>query len=582
MKKCKVCNIIVEDENVYFCEKCGNKLVDEDTEKQFCIKCGSPLDLDDLYCPSCGSKVEQQSSLVEDKKVKMCPICASFIDEDCEVCLNCGYSFSEISQNKNDIVEEVVQENEINTNEKFSEDNQINEFCSQNETKLFGLETKVQEEKYNESITEIITNEDDNENKVCESSNDNTTKKYCSKCGTALELKTIYCSECGYKQEETNEILINEAPRPFIQPIAKYECPEDSEYYCPNCGRGEKNNTVFCKKCKSVLVKKSKLAFSYVEDELTKKQKRIRENRNAHHQQELTKYYQDEQNNVLKYCWYIFGLCFTSVFTGLGFVIFFVMIAGIFFSKKQLKIFKYLLSPMNIHVVKNTKKHFFLNSLWFILGGFIVILLFRIVQCLLCITIFGMPIAKQMNKFVEFFKSPFSAKIISNKEFSCENIKHAVYSRQFIMRNSKLSIFQPNVLEIKKAEKKIQRKKNWLFVLFFFIFLIGFVGLYLAYIFKLSFVEFIFDSYYFEFFNEYSTYIFLAIIGLFFAIAFYCSIGRRMVKRIVVYGYGTKNELTEIFDKKKYYPENNRVFKAYLKLYIDYKDEIDNFIKNEE
>ena len=44
-----------------------------------------------------------------------------------------------------------------------------------------------------------------------------------------------------------------------------------------------------------------------------------------------------------------------------------------------------------------------------------LILLFRIVQCLLCITIFGMPIAKQMNKFVEFFKSPFSAKIISNK-----------------------------------------------------------------------------------------------------------------------------------------------------------------------
>ena len=719
MKKCKVCNIIVEDEKLNYCEICGNKLVVEETNRQFCINCGTPLDLDDLYCPSCGSKVEQQTNLNEDKQMKMCPICASFVDEDCELCVNCGYNFSEILENKSSEVDVITVENEININEQYSNDNQmlssseyietdstenlesntlelndnvetitdnyfadtqeqiievskdlesfaddsitdkvdsdevdnqrlssseyieidstenlesntlelndnvetitdnyfadtqeqiievsndvesfaddsitdkidsdevdnqIHKFDSSNDPEQFDSLQVVKEENVRESSPEILTSERDNESEIHESSNNNFTR-YCSKCGTVLNSEAIFCPECGYNQDGIKETIVMEEPKQFIQPIPKFDCPEDSEYYCPNCGFGEKYNNGFCRKCKSVLVRKNKLAFSYVEDELTKKEKRIRKNKEEQHQEELTRYHQEEQNNILKFSWYIFGLCFAGILTSLGFVIFFLMIAGIFFGKKQLKIFKYLLSPMNVHVIRNTKKYFFLNALWFILGGFIVILLFRVVQCVLCITIFGMPIARQMNKFVELFKSPFSAKIISNNEFSCTNIEKSVYSRQFLLRNIKLSILQPHVLTIKKEEKKAQRKKNWLFVLFFFIFLIGFIGLYLSYIFKLSFTEFIFDSYYFEFIDEYSTYIFLAIIGLFFAIAFYCSIGRRMVKRIVVDGYGTRNQLIEIFDKKKYYPENNRIFKAYLKLYVDYKEEIDNFIKNEQ
>lgn len=51
------------------------------------------------------------------------------------------------------------------------------------------------------------------------------------------------------------------------------------------------------------------------------------------------------------------------------------------------------------------------NILWFILGGFIDAIVWALIGCVWCITIFGIPFGKQYFKFAKLSMSPFGAEI---------------------------------------------------------------------------------------------------------------------------------------------------------------------------
>lgn len=475
------------------------------------------------------------------------------------------------------------------------------------ENNVFWDQSKSSEVSENINISTEILGQGENDKPILDTKSEiiepviNEIKKVnCPYCQNLIDENSVFCPNCGLNlsvdsksvytmtnesssyQKQAVNISPNIAPSiNVIMPTLNYQYDGSTDYYCDDCGHGQNKNTIWCEQCKGKLVRANKLAFSYAEDDVSKRDKKQKEKKLAKHQEALEKYRQGKKNSVLAICWYIFGAIFAGLFSGVGILIYFLTIAGFFFGFDKLQIFKYVFNPQNIHIVKNTKKYWYLNVLWFIMGGFIVLLLFRIVQCLFIMSIFGIPISKELNKFVQFFKSPFSAKILTNDEFSNEELEHAVYARQFMLRNKKLNIFQPNFIEIKKAEKKEQRRKNAIFVLFFFMFIIAFSTIYLWYILKLPFVDIIFENKYFEIFRENSSYVFYGIIAFFFVLAFYCTIYKQTEKKYVVNGYGTRNQLTMKFDKVKYYPRNNNVMKLYYKVYVDYKPEIDDFLENE-
>lgn len=54
------------------------------------------------------------------------------------------------------------------------------------------------------------------------------------------------------------------------------------------------------------------------------------------------------------------------------------------------------------------------NVIWFVLGGFILALLWTILGLLLCITIIGIPFGQQCFKFATLCMAPFGKKVIIN------------------------------------------------------------------------------------------------------------------------------------------------------------------------
>ena len=95
-------------------------------------------------------------------------------------------------------------------------------------------------------------------------------------------------------------------------------------------------------------------------------------------------------------------------FLGLGWCI---TIVGIPFGLQAFKFAKLFLAPFGKKVTTNFGKHAIMNVLWFILGGFTMVLSFFLSGVVLCITLIGIPFAKQCFKLARLSLAPFGATV---------------------------------------------------------------------------------------------------------------------------------------------------------------------------
>lgn len=123
-------------------------------------------------------------------------------------------------------------------------------------------------------------------------------------------------------------------------------------------------------------------------------------------------------NGLFNVFWVIFvGITgvISSALTGIAL---FVSLIGIPFGLQHFKFIPLIFAPAGKRVVTKFCSHFIMNSLWLILGGFITLLVQYALGIVLCITIIGIPLAKQLFKIASFNFAPFGAEIIKDDEYS--------------------------------------------------------------------------------------------------------------------------------------------------------------------
>ncbi len=107
--------------------------------------------------------------------------------------------------------------------------------------------------------------------------------------------------------------------------------------------------------------------------------------------------------------WFIFGGLETALvwlFLGLFWCI---TIIGIPFGRQCFKFAHLSLWPMGKKIATNFGRHAIMNILWFILGGFALVLAYLFLGIVYCVTIIGIPFGLQSFKFARLSCAPFGA-----------------------------------------------------------------------------------------------------------------------------------------------------------------------------
>ena len=111
----------------------------------------------------------------------------------------------------------------------------------------------------------------------------------------------------------------------------------------------------------------------------------------------------------------ILWVLFTGLESALGWLLigllWCITIVGIPFGKQAFKMADLSLLPFGKRVEGNFAKHPIANVIWFLLGGFALVLGFLLAGILWCITIIGIPFGKQCFKLAKLAAAPFGAKI---------------------------------------------------------------------------------------------------------------------------------------------------------------------------
>ena len=123
-------------------------------------------------------------------------------------------------------------------------------------------------------------------------------------------------------------------------------------------------------------------------------------------------------NIVFNIFWFIFvGLegIIVNFFTGISYCL---TIIGIPAGITCFKFIPLIFRPAGREVILNYGSHPVLNTLSLLFGGLISYLLSLIYGCILCITIIGIPLGRQMFKIGKFFLAPFGSKVILKDQYT--------------------------------------------------------------------------------------------------------------------------------------------------------------------
>ena len=109
--------------------------------------------------------------------------------------------------------------------------------------------------------------------------------------------------------------------------------------------------------------------------------------------------------------WIIFGGLVSALGYLLAGLVWCITIIGIPFGLQAFKMAKLVLAPFGKEVKSNFGAHPIANLLWFILGGFGIMLEQFLAGVIFCITIIGIPFGKQMFKMAALSAFPFGATV---------------------------------------------------------------------------------------------------------------------------------------------------------------------------
>ena len=107
--------------------------------------------------------------------------------------------------------------------------------------------------------------------------------------------------------------------------------------------------------------------------------------------------------------WFIFGgIIQAAIYFLLG-VVFCVTLIGIPLAKQYFKLAKVAFWPIGKEVEVNYESHGIMNTVWFALGGFLGAVIYSILAVVFCVTIIGIPFGRQFSKLAKLCKGPFGA-----------------------------------------------------------------------------------------------------------------------------------------------------------------------------
>lgn len=114
---------------------------------------------------------------------------------------------------------------------------------------------------------------------------------------------------------------------------------------------------------------------------------------------------------ILNILWFIFIGFWACIGAFLLGALLCITIVGIPFGKQLFKIASLYGAPFGKTVTLNPGRHIVLNVIWVIIVGFATTVGNFIMGCILCITIIGIPLGKQLFKIAKIWLFPFGAEI---------------------------------------------------------------------------------------------------------------------------------------------------------------------------
>ena len=168
-------------------------------------------------------------------------------------------------------------------------------------------------------------------------------------------------------------------------------------------------------------------------------------------------------NTVFNIFWFIFvGLwgVIINFFTGIAYCL---TIIGIPAGITCFKFIPLIFRPAGREVILNYGSHPVLNTLNLIFGGLISYLLCLIYGSLLCVTIVGIPLGRQVFKIGKFFLAPFGSKIVLKDQYT-ENrdldYDLEIFIDQLCLEDRNVNLNDGRVVSASEAMKLVLTKED--------------------------------------------------------------------------------------------------------------------------
>ena len=109
--------------------------------------------------------------------------------------------------------------------------------------------------------------------------------------------------------------------------------------------------------------------------------------------------------------WFIFGGFISALLHFISGIVLCLTIIFIPLGLKYLKVAGLAVAPFGKTVESNFEEHPFGNAFWLVFGGLLFAVLEFIIGVVLCVTIIGIPFAKQNFKVARYSLAPFGASV---------------------------------------------------------------------------------------------------------------------------------------------------------------------------
>lgn len=113
--------------------------------------------------------------------------------------------------------------------------------------------------------------------------------------------------------------------------------------------------------------------------------------------------------------WLLFGGLISAILWCVGGLVCCITIVGIPLGIQLFKFAKISFAPFGKKVKLHYGKHTIINTVWLLILGWEMMLVYLVAGLLCCVTIVGIPAGLQAFKFSKLALAPFGAEVIKNK-----------------------------------------------------------------------------------------------------------------------------------------------------------------------